>query len=107
MYNQTASFYRKIREIRAEIATMEGQQVQLRQSETYLKARKREYEKARFDADQDIELESEQASEMCRKLVKVVELIDRRCHDRRLADAIHDSVDKEFAFLDATKFTIR
>lgn len=103
LYKQTVQFHKSIRKVKVEIAMEEGQQADLKYVEKFLKQRKREYEKARFDADQDIELELDHAAELRRKLASMVELIDRQCHDRALAKAIYDAAEKEFASIDSAR----
>lgn len=102
LFEATGNLYRAIKKVQEEIKLQEERHAHLKQAEQFLKSRKREYENARFEADQDIDMEKEKQQELRRKLVNVVAAIDQRCPERGLANAIYNAVKKDFAEIDAT-----
>ena len=103
LYEKTASYHRAAQKAKAEITEEERRHQELRDTFEFLKMRKVEYENARFEADQDIEDEREQAVELRKKIEKVVAEIDDRCSssERGFADAVNVAVSKDFERVNA------
>ena len=92
---KTDFLYQAIAKMNHEIQTAEEHQAKLKEAKHFLKERKREYEHARREADLDICLESDQAHELRRKLVRILAEIDDRCPDNRLVDSIYTVVQED------------
>lgn len=66
----------------------------------FLIMRRKEYEDAKFEADQDIEAEREEAVELRKKLESVVAEIERRASQRAFAEAVRVAVWTDLATVD-------
>lgn len=101
--DKTVSYNKAIRKIKAEIAEEEKRNQELQNMVNFLKKRKKEYENARFEADQDITDERAEAVELRRKIESVVSEIDKRCPERGFAEAVSVAVSTDFAAVEASR----
>ena len=100
LIEQTARYQKAMDKIKMEITEQQLRNDKLQSTVDFLKMRKREYEDAKFAADQDIEAEREEAIELRKKLEHVVAEIDRRASQRAFADAVRVAVGKDFEMVE-------
>ena len=102
LFDKTSSYNKAMRKIKAEIAEEEERNQELQGMVGFLKMRKKEYENARFEADQDIADERAEAAELRSKIENVVAEIDKRCTERGFVNAVNIAVSKDFAAVEAS-----
>lgn len=107
LFEETEAFYKAINSVKEEMSVAEERHSQLVASDTFLKNRQREYERARNEADQDIEYEKKHARRFRLQVEIAAAEIDKRCPDRDVADAIAAHVETTLSGMDEESPTLR